>query len=143
MASLREFSSEKINQAEIKAVAHATERIEIETDQSNPLEPALKLRQQSWAEGMGWFTQKTIRLGLDEAIEMLDDLEHNIVRAKMTRSQAHHRPAQAPGSAATVLQFPVDRIASAPASSLVNEAAVSEYGKLLPFKSVKSGKRIG
>lgn len=78
-------------------------RVTVEVDKSNPAEPGLKLRQESWAEGLGWFTQKTIAVSLEEAPALLNDLQRTINNAKLARSQ--HRP----NTEAKILQFPGKR----------------------------------
>jgi len=57
MATLRDFSGN--DQAEVNHISgQPTARIEVELAETSQHELQLKLRQQSWAGGMGWFTQK-------------------------------------------------------------------------------------
>lgn len=59
------------------------------------------LRQSTWTEGLGWCTQKTIRLDG----EQLDDLHHaiSVARQRLNRQRAANGQYQAP---AQVIQLP-------------------------------------
>ncbi len=87
------------------------ERVSVELDNSNLQEPKLKLRQQSWAEGVGWFTQKTVIVGLEQASTLSNDLQQAIISAKLLRSQPQRQHPleaviQADEQRGKVLEFP-------------------------------------
>jgi hypothetical protein len=136
MATLRDFSSPE--HAEISDKPDRPgERIEVELDETNQLDLKLKLRQQSWAEGMGWFTQKTVAINPEDVPELLRQLEQAQVNVKLTRSQAHHRPStpepEAPAET-KIIKFPVHRTVRK-AEPAETEQVASEQGKVLLFKS--------
>lgn len=74
-----------------KSTEEQTERLDVELDTTQPSQPKLKLKQQSWAEGVGWFTQKTITLELEEAQTLLQNLEQAIIGGKIARSRPHSK----------------------------------------------------
>ncbi len=141
MGSLRNFSDNGQPKDESKAL-RPSEQIQVELDTTNLQEPKLKLRQQSWAEGMGWFTQKTITLDAEQAVTLTYDLEQALISAKLAASQAHHSPSTNKTSApvrpetpskASIIEFPTDRTAHK-ASEI---PAADGEAKILTFKPRK------
>lgn len=58
-------------------------RISVEVDNSDPNGVKLKLKQQSWADNVGWFTQKTITFSPDQACALLRELEQATANAQV------------------------------------------------------------
>lgn len=137
MATLRDFSGREHAQI-IDKPGQPGERIEVELDDTNQLDLKLKLRQQSWAEGMGWFTQKTVTINPEDVPELLRQLEQAQVSVKLIRSQAHQRPntpeAEIPAET-KIIKFPVHRTVRKGAEPAEIEQVASEQGKVLLFKS--------
>ncbi|HEX8473887.1 MAG TPA: hypothetical protein VF666_07625 [Pyrinomonadaceae bacterium] len=89
-----------------KATSHVIEssrdeqRVEVVLEQHEGVE-RVALRCSTWTDGLGWCTQKTIRLDGDQ----LDDLQHAITvarhRLRRHRADAGHAP-----QTAQVIQLP-------------------------------------
>jgi hypothetical protein len=69
-----------------------TGRVQVELDSSAPLEPKVKVRQQTWSEDLGWLTQKTLTLELEQAQDLMRELNQAINWGKAKRSQAYRQP---------------------------------------------------
>ncbi len=85
-----------------------SQRFEVEVDQNNS---SLKLTQQSWAEGMGWFTQKTMTICPEDAPALIQQLQQALIATKLNRSTIQPRlsspkPASDKGK---ILEFPGKR----------------------------------
>lgn len=131
MATLNYFSDD----AQASKHERIVERMSVEVDDSNPQEPKLKLRQQSWAEGMGWFTQKTITLGLEEACDLVEQLEQTTRLAKMRRSQPLQpktQPQPFANKSAKIITFPVEKVGQS--NKRVVESGESKMLSLRPRK---------
>jgi hypothetical protein len=59
------------------------ERVLVELDNADELTPQLKLLQQHWASGVGWFTQKTIVLPLTQAWELREQLDQTLAQTRL------------------------------------------------------------
>lgn len=126
MSSLRDFSTSE----------PPGKRVEVEIDQTNPAEMKLKLREQSWAEGLGWFTQKSLTIDPAQAQNLIRDLQQALDEAKMRQSQAHHQPPVAPEQPTEkVIEFPRHR-----AARRVNPPVASGESKVVSFKSRQSAR---
>jgi hypothetical protein len=71
-----------------------SERVQVELEVSELLHPKVKLRQQTWSEDLGWLTQKTLTLELEQAQSLLHDLEQSLKWGKAHRSQAQKQANQ-------------------------------------------------
>ncbi len=129
MASLRDFSK-SASAGESTPQNGADTRLDVELDQTDPLRPTVRLRQQSWAPGMGWFTQKTISLEAAHLPGLLYQMENALAETKLLRSSLHHETT-APTSSARreVIRFPIER-AARPSEFSGDE----ERGQVLPFR---------
>lgn len=81
--------------------ARDEQRIEVSIEQHGGA-PRVALRSETWTEGLGWCTQKTIHLDASQ----LDDLHRaiTVARHRLRRQQAE---AGAPAQTAQVIQLPV------------------------------------
>jgi hypothetical protein len=71
-------------------------RLQVELEVENPLEPKIKVRQQTWSEDLGWLTQKTLSLELDQAQTLLLALEQSLKWGKVNRSNAQKQISRSP-----------------------------------------------
>lgn len=142
MASLNNISDTTLPTSANQPKPAQTERINLELDDSNPQAPKIKMRQQSWSEGVGWFTQKTIALTIEQAVSLMPDLEHTLVSAKLAQSQTHHQspnpPAKTalPENTAKLIEFPMARTQQEKTEPAKNPVDSAE-GKVVQFKPRK------
>lgn len=99
----------------------------------------LKVQQQTWAAGMGWFTQKSMVLGEEQALALLRELEYGLNMAKMLRTAPQH-PAQAEAAVEPLvatepepLVFPANRRPKARSDSA--KALATQPDNVLQFRS--------
>lgn len=142
MATLHNFSGQRSTET------NPNRQIDVELDDSNPSELKLRLRQQSWAEGMGWFTQKTIIIDPEEVPALIRQLEEARINIKLTSTQSQQsQPKATPypvsenstetetetKSENKIIEFPGHRVTSKTRSASA-ESIASEPGKVLPFE---------
>lgn len=118
------------------------QRLLLELETPEQPEAKIKLRQQNRADGVGWFTQKTITLELAEAETLVSELESALVSAKLARSQLHHhktapRPEveESLSEEAKVIKFPANRTVKREDSKAASLS--TGENKLLKFKPRK------
>lgn len=83
-----------------------SERFVVEVDENG----SLKLRQQSFAPGIGWYNQKTLNLSEAQALSLIGELQNGVANAKMQRT-SHPHASQPENAATEPLAFPGGRIA--------------------------------
>ncbi|MBN9392903.1 MAG: hypothetical protein J0I20_33035 [Chloroflexi bacterium] len=118
------------------------ERLIVEVDSdynSNTGEtPKVRVCLQKWANGIGWFNQKSLHLTLEQAAYLKEEIEQATANHKMKSSQSRSvnpskRDENASGNHA-VIPFPAGRTARSTAS--VKKQGLSETtGLILPFRS--------
>lgn len=105
--------------------------------------PKVKICFQKWANGIGWFNQKSLYLTLEQATYLKKEIEQTAVNLKMKNSQAHpsHSTQQHQDrknlplteNANNVIQFPAGK-SKGPGYSANTEPG-SNTAKILPFRS--------
>ena len=81
--------------------AREDERVEVFIEQAEGSEARIALRYSTWAEGLGWCSQKTIRIDL----EQLDDL-HRALTAARHRVKRNRADEGEVSESARVIEFP-------------------------------------
>jgi hypothetical protein len=64
------------------------ERFLVEVDENG----SLKLRQQSFAPGIGWYNQKSLNLTEEQALALIQELQNGVANAKMQRTSRRSNP---------------------------------------------------
>lgn len=114
--------------------------IEIDSDyNSNTGEtPKVRVVLQKWANGIGWFNQKSLFLTLEQAAYLKQEIEQTTANHKMKSSQS--RPVNASkrivnGSGENaIIPFPAGRTAKTSASGLKQDSSETT-GRIIPFRS--------
>lgn len=110
-----------------------TERFTVTPEQNK-----LRVEQQTWAAGMGWFTQKSMLLSEEQAHTLVRELQQGLNLAKMLRT-APNRPVettesvpQTPVAKPEPLTFPTQRATRA--SSSVAEVIAETSDNVIQFR---------
>jgi hypothetical protein len=114
--------------------------VELESDyNSNTGEtPKVRVCLQKWANGIGWFNQKSFHLTLEQAAFLKKEIDQTTANHKMKSSQS--RPANTPKPAeskpcrSTVIPFPVGRAAKT-SSEGSGQKPSETTARILPFRS--------
>ncbi len=118
--------------------------VELESDYNSPSgeTPKVKICFQKWANGIGWFNQKSLYLTLEQAAYLNQEIEQTAVNHKMKSSQSRPIPAakrsgKTPGDSA-IIPFPAGRTAKTQPERL-SQSLCEESGattaRILPFRS--------
>jgi hypothetical protein len=106
------------------------ERISLELDNSSD-QPRMKIRQERYADGMGWIIQKTITLELAQAEKLLSDLQAQVTNSRMLISDTRRLSRKENGkNSGKLLELPRNRPSRA-------KSGESEPGEILPFKRTR------
>jgi hypothetical protein len=84
-----------------------SERFLVEVDENG----SLKLRQQSFARGIGWYNQKSLNLTEEQALALIGELQNGVANAKMQRTSRRTSAQPENSDAQTPLPFPVGKTA--------------------------------
>jgi hypothetical protein len=85
--------------SEAQPLPHSSRHVGVEADATTS---GLRIVEQSWAPGLGWFPQRTVAIADDE----IDDLIEQLLQARSLRDQAARRTLATAGAAAgTILPF--------------------------------------
>jgi hypothetical protein len=94
-----------------------SERFLVEVDENG----SLKLRQQSFARGIGWYNQKSLNLTEEEALALIGELQNGVANAKMQRTSRRNSSLSenslSETSHPTPLAFPVGKTANESSAS--------------------------
>jgi hypothetical protein len=118
------------------------ERLIIEVDSdynSNAGEnPKVRVCLQKWANGIGWFNQKSLHLTLEQATYLKQEIEQATANHKMKSSQS--RPVNTPkrnenaSGKHGIIPFPAGRTSRTSAPGLKQDPSETT-GRILPFRS--------
>ena len=70
--------------SEAQPLPHSSRHVGVEQDAATP---GLRIVEQSWAPGLGWFPQRTVAVADDE----IDDLIEQLLQARSLRDQTVRR----------------------------------------------------
>ena len=97
--------------------------VELDSDYNSGENPKVKVCFQKWANGIGWFNQKSLYLTLEQAVYLNKEIEQVTVNHKMKSSQSRltpmaKRPGETSGESA-IIPFPTGRTAKGQAERLI------------------------
>ncbi len=136
---LKPFSSSEQNLPEPNSRHTSDEQVLVDLEGSQLAHPHLKLRYQSWSEGLGWITQKTITVKLEDGPGLILALKDAVANGLMISTQPSARiSAKTNGkkeAPSKIVPFPVGRAGRNNLQS-TNRVDGSDC-KMLEFKSRK------